>query len=92
MSRFHVGFEIELPLALTLLIIDLFSIIIQDVIKSILGHTNQNIDDIVEITLEANPGDLDNDKLNEFIDCGINRISLGIQVRIYILISIIFCG
>ena len=35
----------------------------------------------VEITLEANPGDLDNDKLNEFIDCGINRISLGIQVR-----------
>lgn len=32
-----------------------------------------------EITLEANPDDLDADKLNELREAGINRLSIGIQ-------------
>ncbi len=32
-----------------------------------------------EITIEANPGTADLDKLRAFHDCGINRISLGLQ-------------
>ena len=41
--------------------------------------------------MEANPGDLDFEKLNEFLDCGINRISLGIQViwLIYIIRTVV---
>ncbi|OVE82052.1 hypothetical protein BVY03_02030 [bacterium K02(2017)] len=33
----------------------------------------------IEITLEANPGTLNKDKLNAFKEAGINRISMGIQ-------------
>lgn len=33
----------------------------------------------VEITLETNPGTVDQDKLREFLSIGINRISIGIQ-------------
>jgi len=32
-----------------------------------------------EITLEANPGTLDENKLKEFIENGINRLSIGVQ-------------
>jgi len=32
-----------------------------------------------EITLEANPDDLDQEKLNQFANAGINRLSIGIQ-------------
>lgn len=32
-----------------------------------------------EITLETNPGTVDKKKLESFIECGINRISIGIQ-------------
>ena len=32
-----------------------------------------------EITLEANPGDFTPDKLNHFLDAGINRLSIGVQ-------------
>jgi putative oxygen-independent coproporphyrinogen III oxidase len=32
-----------------------------------------------EITMEANPGSVEADKLAGFADCGINRVSLGIQ-------------
>lgn len=32
-----------------------------------------------EITLEANPGTIDNNKLKDFISLGINRLSVGIQ-------------
>ncbi len=36
-----------------------------------------------EVTLEANPSDLcDVDKIQGFVDAGVNRISLGIQVRV----------
>ncbi|TDR31648.1 radical SAM family heme chaperone HemW [Hydromonas duriensis] len=33
----------------------------------------------IEITMEANPGTLDNAKLKGFRDAGVNRISLGVQ-------------
>ena len=32
-----------------------------------------------EITIESNPGTLDNDKLNNFVSNGVNRLSIGIQ-------------
>jgi len=32
-----------------------------------------------EITLEANPGTLSDEKLKGYIDCGINRLSIGVQ-------------
>lgn len=32
-----------------------------------------------EITMEANPGTANFDKLNSFVDCGINRFSIGLQ-------------
>ena len=32
-----------------------------------------------EVTLEANPGDFTADKLAAYLDCGINRLSIGIQ-------------
>jgi len=38
-----------------------------------------HIDKDAEITLEANPDDLKAEKLNEFRDLGINRLSIGIQ-------------
>ncbi|MGI8634888.1 MAG: coproporphyrinogen-III oxidase family protein, partial [Segetibacter sp.] len=33
----------------------------------------------IEITLEANPDDITNEKLQEWKECGINRLSIGIQ-------------
>ena len=32
-----------------------------------------------EVTLEANPGDFTPDKLTAYLDCGINRLSIGVQ-------------
>ena len=32
-----------------------------------------------EVTLEANPGDFKDDKLAEYLDCGVNRLSIGVQ-------------
>ena len=32
-----------------------------------------------EVTLEANPGDFSDDKLATYLDCGINRLSIGVQ-------------
>ena len=37
------------------------------------------LQDDAEITLEANPGDFTSDKLNDFLDAGINRLSIGVQ-------------
>ena len=37
------------------------------------------IDDNCEITLESNPGTLDNKKLSDFISNGVNRLSVGVQ-------------
>ncbi|MCE2929563.1 MAG: radical SAM family heme chaperone HemW, partial [Candidatus Caenarcaniphilales bacterium] len=38
-----------------------------------------NFDKDIEITLEANPGTINLDKLQKFINAGINRISIGVQ-------------
>ncbi|MCX6154855.1 MAG: radical SAM family heme chaperone HemW [Candidatus Kapabacteria bacterium] len=42
-------------------------------------HNNFNIVSNAEITLEANPGTLTKQKINEFLTLGINRLSIGIQ-------------
>lgn len=38
-----------------------------------------NLDPDCEITLEANPGTLDKQKLKDFYNAGVNRLSIGIQ-------------
>ena len=38
-----------------------------------------NLAPCAEVTLEANPGDFTADKLAAYLDCGINRLSIGIQ-------------
>ncbi len=40
---------------------------------------NFNISENAEITMETNPGTVDKEKLKNFYDIGINRISIGIQ-------------
>ena len=40
---------------------------------------NFSISDDAEITMETNPGTVNGDKLKEFMNAGINRISIGIQ-------------
>ncbi len=57
------------------------SLLSADEIKLILQNlrTHFNIHPEVEITLEGNPDDLTNEKINQFIQLGINRLSIGIQ-------------
>ena len=38
-----------------------------------------NLAPCAEVTLEANPGDFTADKLAAYLDCGINRLSIGVQ-------------
>lgn len=40
---------------------------------------NFTLEEDTEITIECNPGTLDEEKLSAYRDCGINRISLGLQ-------------
>lgn len=42
-------------------------------------YTHFKIAPAIECTLEANPDDIDRDKLNEWKQAGINRLSIGIQ-------------
>ncbi|MBT8237097.1 MAG: radical SAM family heme chaperone HemW, partial [Croceitalea sp.] len=42
-------------------------------------HKNFKVVELPEITLEANPDDLNDDKLSELSKAGINRMSIGIQ-------------
>jgi len=50
-------------------------------INEIINHIREkfNLNDDAEITLETNPGTVTKEKLKSFLDCGINRISIGIQ-------------
>lgn len=50
-------------------------------INEIINHIREkfNLNDDAEITLETNPGTVNKKKLKSFLDCGINRISIGIQ-------------
>lgn len=40
---------------------------------------NYNVDDDVEISIEMNPGTVDEKKMEDYFDIGINRISIGLQ-------------
>ncbi len=42
-------------------------------------RNNYDVDRSAEITLEANPGTSDEEKLGGYFDAGINRISIGVQ-------------
>ena len=57
------------------------SILAQGSIAQIIGGLRANFSIIsnAEITIEANPGTLTREKLNEYIDSGINRLSIGLQ-------------
>ena len=52
-----------------------------DYIEEIINHLKEKffIRDDAEITLETNPGTVNNEKLKSFLKIGINRISIGIQ-------------
>ena len=49
--------------------------------EKIINHIKQNfnLDKQAEITLESNPGTLTKQKLTEFYNAGINRLSVGVQ-------------
>ena len=57
------------------------SLLSQNEIKSILSSIKENykIDADAEITLEANPDDITIEKLREWKEAGVNRLSIGIQ-------------
>ncbi|MBJ7449350.1 MAG: radical SAM family heme chaperone HemW [Parachlamydiales bacterium] len=52
-----------------------------DEIKDILDmvHSSSNVLNDCEITIEANPENIDRNKLQGFFDAGINRLSIGVQ-------------
>ena len=50
---------------------------IEDIINLI--YEKYNVSKIAEITIEANPGTIDKDKLEKYIEAGINRLSIGLQ-------------
>lgn len=52
----------------------------EDILKIFVAlRQNYNIDNNAEITIEANPGTLDIDKIQALIEAGVNRVSLGLQ-------------
>lgn len=57
------------------------SILDSKFIKKIMETIRENfyvIED-AEVTIEVNPGTVDEQKLQDYIDCGINRVSIGLQ-------------
>lgn len=52
---------------------------INDILNCLYLNENMKINDDCEITIEANPGTVDYDKLKAYKDMGFNRISLGLQ-------------
>lgn len=50
-------------------------------VESILCKLKENfhIENDAEITIEANPGTVTEDKFNSYLRCGINRLSIGLQ-------------
>jgi oxygen-independent coproporphyrinogen-3 oxidase len=57
------------------------SLLSADEIKSLLASVKNHyqINDTAEITLEANPDDISKEKLTEWKNAGINRLSIGVQ-------------
>ena len=54
--------------------------------QAILDTIPKSDESSLEVSLEANPGDLfeEDGKLQSFLEAGINRVSLGIQVSYYL--------
>ena len=50
---------------------------IQDVLHTI--YTSFNVTNNAEITIEINPATVDKNKVDEYLRCGINRFSIGLQ-------------
>lgn len=50
---------------------------IRDIISSVKRHTR--FSENIEITVEVNPGTLDQVKMNDYLASGVNRISMGLQ-------------
>ena len=42
-------------------------------------NSDMSVDAVAEITLEANPDDVTQEKLEQWLDSGVNRISIGVQ-------------
>ena len=57
------------------------SILTPDQIRRIMEALKETYDwnPQAEVTIEANPGTVDEEKLKTYLDCGINRISFGLQ-------------
>lgn len=57
------------------------SVIREEYIEKVLCKLKENfiINKNAEVTIEANPGTVDENKLQAYRDCGINRISFGLQ-------------
>jgi putative oxygen-independent coproporphyrinogen III oxidase len=57
------------------------SLMDESIIYNILEYINKNseFDNMIEITLEANPTSIENSKLLNFKNIGINRVSVGVQ-------------
>ena len=52
---------------------------IEKMVQAIISNLTSGKDDLIEITIEMNPDDVEFQKLNNYKQIGINRISLGIQ-------------
>lgn len=50
---------------------------IKEIMKEI---RKKNVHKEAEITIEVNPGTVNEDKLRDYMECGINRLSIGLQV------------
>lgn len=55
--------------------------------KKLLETNNQTKFEDIEITIEVNPGTIDRKKLENYINCGINRLSIGLQTTNDILLK-----
>ncbi len=57
------------------------SLLPPDLIASVLDHIRSTFDvePDAEVTLEANPGSTDEGRLEAWLQCGVNRLSLGVQ-------------
>lgn len=55
---------------------------IKTIKKSRLAPSQHEEDSKIEVTLEVNPSpDLSLERLKEFVDAGVNRLSIGVQVN-----------
>ena len=53
--------------------------LILDLVEGVAGALNLDVHNLKEVTMEANPEDLEEPKLEAWLKAGINRLSIGIQ-------------